>query len=71
MTRDHCLASNGGLFFTEYFEFVEAVDLLLGDAGLRDRLGAHGRAYVLANFTWDRVTATYLDVLRRVGARVA
>jgi glycosyltransferase involved in cell wall biosynthesis len=70
VTRDHCLASNGGLFFAEYFEFVEAVELLLGDAALRGQLAANGRAYVLANFTWDRVTANYLDVLRRLGARV-
>jgi glycosyltransferase involved in cell wall biosynthesis len=70
VTREHCLASNGGLFFGEYFEFVEAVDLLLGDHALRDGLGANGRAYVLDNFAWERVTANYLEVLRRVGARV-
>jgi glycosyltransferase involved in cell wall biosynthesis len=70
VTRDHCLASNGGLYYGEYFEFVEAVDLLLGDRALRDRLGANGRDYVLGHFTWDRVAANYLDVLRQVGARV-
>jgi glycosyltransferase involved in cell wall biosynthesis len=71
VTRDHCLASNGGLYFGDYFEFAEAVDLLLGDAALRARLGANGRDYVLANFTWDRVTRNYLDVLDRLGARLA
>jgi glycosyltransferase involved in cell wall biosynthesis len=71
VTRDHCLASNGGLYFGDYFEFAEAVDLLLGDAALRARLGANGRDYVLANFTWDRVTRNYLDVLDRLGARFA
>lgn len=70
VTRDHCLAGNGGLFFTEYFEFAEAVELLLGDAGLRRRLGEGGRAYVLANFTWERVTESYLGVLRELGARL-
>ncbi len=70
VTREHCLASNGGLFFGEYFEFVEAVDLLLGDSDLRRRLAENGRAYVLASFTWDRVTANYLDLLGRLGARL-
>lgn len=70
VTREHCLASNGGLWFDDYFEFVEAVELLQSDPGLRRRLADNGRAYVLANFTWDRVTANYLDVLRRVGARL-
>jgi glycosyltransferase involved in cell wall biosynthesis len=71
VTRDHCVAANGGLYFGDYFEFVEAVDLLLGDAALRARLAANGRAYVLANFTWERVTRNYRDVLDRLGARFA
>jgi glycosyltransferase involved in cell wall biosynthesis len=69
VTRDHCLASNGGLFFEDYFEFVEALDLLARDGALRQRMGEVGRAYVLANYTWDRVTDNYLAVLRGVGAR--
>ncbi len=70
MTREHCLASNGGLFFGDYFEFVEAVELLLGDETLRRRMAENGRAYVLANFTWERVTGNYLDVLNRLGAKL-
>jgi glycosyltransferase involved in cell wall biosynthesis len=64
------VASNGGLYFDDYFEFVEAVDALAGDAALRERMAAAGRAYVLANYTWDRVTDNYLAVLRRLGARL-
>jgi glycosyltransferase involved in cell wall biosynthesis len=71
VTRDHCLASNGGLFFDDYFEFVEALELLARDDELRRRMGEAGRAYVLANYTWDRVTDNYLAVLRRVGARLS
>ena len=71
VTRDHCLASNGGLYFEDYFEFVEAMEALAGDAALRGRMAAAGRAYVLANYTWDRVTDNYLAVLRRLGARLA
>ncbi|HSD27030.1 MAG TPA: glycosyltransferase family 4 protein, partial [Vicinamibacteria bacterium] len=62
VTRDHCLASNGGLFFEDYFEFVEALELLARDEALRQRMGEAGRAYVLANYTWDRVTDNYLAV---------
>ena len=51
-------------------EFVEALELLAGDAALRQRLGEAGRAYVLANYSWSRVTDNYLAVLRRVGARL-
>ena len=71
VTRDHCLASNGGLCFENYFEFVEAIELLGRDAALRRRMGEAGRAYVLAHYTWDRVTDNYVAVLRGIGARVA
>jgi glycosyltransferase involved in cell wall biosynthesis len=71
VTRDHCLASNGGLAFEDYFEFVEALELLARDGALRQRMGKAGRAYVLANYTWDRVTDNYLAVLRGAGARLA
>jgi glycosyltransferase involved in cell wall biosynthesis len=70
VTREHCLASNGGLFFEDYFEFAEAVALLARDAALRRQMAANGRAYVLARYTWDRVTDAYLDVFRRIGARL-
>jgi glycosyltransferase involved in cell wall biosynthesis len=69
VTREHCLRSNGGLPFDEYAEFEEAVDLLLDDPALCRRLVENGRAYVRANFMWDRVVANYLDVFRRLGAR--
>jgi glycosyltransferase involved in cell wall biosynthesis len=70
VTRDHCLASNGGLYFEDYFEFVEALEVLARDDALRRRMGEAGRAYVLAHYTWDRVTDNYLAVLRGVGARL-
>jgi glycosyltransferase involved in cell wall biosynthesis len=71
VTRDHCVASNGGLYFDDYFEFVEAVDTMAGDALVRRRMAEAGRAYVLAHYTWDRVTENYLAVLRGLGARLA
>jgi glycosyltransferase involved in cell wall biosynthesis len=70
VTREHCVASGGGLYFGEYFEFVEAVDRLLGDAGLRAALAASGQAHVRATCGWDRVTGNYLTLLRDLGAHL-
>lgn len=65
VTREHCLASGGGLYFSDYFEFQECVDLLFADQGLRRRMAEGGRGYVLAEFNWDRVCRNYLEVLER------
>jgi len=70
VTLEHCLEANGGLAFSDYFEFAEAVDLLLADPGLRRRLAANGRRYVLARYHWDVVTANFFRVFEALGAHL-
>ena len=49
-------------------EFEAAVDLLLNDAQLLERLGANGRAYVEDQYRWDDLMDRYEDLLARVVA---
>lgn len=65
VTVGHCRRSGGGLWFRDYFEFSESVDLLAGDPELRSRLGEAGRRYVLAECSWDTVCER---ILRAVAA---
>jgi glycosyltransferase involved in cell wall biosynthesis len=53
--RGQCLRSNGGLFYVGYAEFAEALRLLLAEPALAARLGAQGRDYVAAEYSWERV----------------
>jgi glycosyltransferase involved in cell wall biosynthesis len=66
VTKDHCLRSNGGLFFDGYIEFEECVNILLTNPGLRQKLGANGREYVMSNFTWENITNKYKELFSRV-----
>ena len=63
---DHCLRSNGGLFYRDKDEFVEALKLLITDNRLRAAMGRSGREYVRKNYRWDVV----LGKLDRMIARV-
>ena len=65
--KEHCLRGQGGLFYEDGLEFVEALLTLQGDDALRRTLGASGRAYVAAEYRWDVV----LDRYRRLIAAVA
>jgi glycosyltransferase involved in cell wall biosynthesis len=56
---EHCLRSNAGLFYADRDEFVECLELLIGDARLRAALGRNGRDYVRKNYRWDVVLAKY------------
>ncbi len=63
---DHCLRSNGGLFYADRDEFVESLKLLIADERLRAAMGRAGREYVRRNYRWDVV----LGKLDRMIARV-
>ena len=52
---DHCLRSNGGLFYRDRDEFVECLKLLVSDERLRAAMGRSGREYVRRNYRWDVV----------------
>ena len=43
---EHCVRSNGGLYYADRDEFVECLKLLVGDERLRAALGRNGRDYV-------------------------
>ncbi|MGH7320758.1 MAG: glycosyltransferase family 4 protein [Candidatus Rokuibacteriota bacterium] len=67
-TTHHLSRANGGLAFADYFEFSEALTLLLENAALRSELGAQGRAYVQTEYAWPAVTARLFDALERLAA---
>jgi glycosyltransferase involved in cell wall biosynthesis len=68
-TREHCERSGGGLWFTSYPEFEEALGRLVADAALRAALGGGGRAYVDRFYQWPVLIARYARFLESVVAR--
>jgi glycosyltransferase involved in cell wall biosynthesis len=67
VTRDHCLASNGGLFFDSFTDFIGCLDYLQENAEEARRMAQNGRRYVLANYTWDGIVKKYLHALHGWG----
>jgi glycosyltransferase involved in cell wall biosynthesis len=63
---EHCIRSNGGLYYADGDEFVECLELLVGDAGLRAALGQNGRDYVRRNYRWDVVLGKYERIFAKV-----
>lgn len=66
--RDHVEQSGGGLVFGGYEEFRAAVDRLVGEPGLRDELGAAGRAYVLDQYGWPAVRRRFRETVEALVA---
>jgi glycosyltransferase involved in cell wall biosynthesis len=65
-TMEHCRRSGGGLSFDGVGQFEAAVDLLCRDEGVRNRLGARGRAYVDERFRWPQVIDRYAAFVESV-----
>ena len=63
---EHCVRSNGGLYYADRDEFVECSKLLVGDARLRAVMGQHGRSYVRRNYRWDVVLGKYERIFAKV-----
>lgn len=62
----HCRRSNGGLWYTNYEEFRQALKMLLENEPLRNTLGRQGRTYVEQNFRWEVVENAYREVVDEV-----
>lgn len=63
---EHCIRSNGGLWYADRDEFVDCVQLLIGDPRLRQALGRNGREYVRRNYRWDVVLGKYERLFAKI-----
>jgi glycosyltransferase involved in cell wall biosynthesis len=64
--KGQCIRSNGGLWYENYEEFNECLNLLLADEQLRDQLGNKGRRFVDMHYSWETVEKKYLALIKRV-----
>ena len=63
VTLEHCLAAQAGLYFRDTFEFQGALNFLLAHSDVSRQMGQNGRAYVEANYTWDKVMGKLTEAL--------
>jgi len=61
--KGQCIRSNGGLWYENYEEFNECLNLLLVDDNLRDQLGNKGRRFVDMHYSWETIEKKYLDLI--------
>jgi len=63
---EHCVRSNGGLYYADRDEFVECLKLLMTDERLRQALGRNGRDYVRRNYRWDVVLGKFERLFAKI-----
>jgi glycosyltransferase involved in cell wall biosynthesis len=63
---DHCLRSNGALWYEDALEYGGALDVLGRDARVRAALARSGRDYVAREYAWDTILARWRGVIDAV-----
>ena len=63
---EHCVRSNGGLYYADGDEFTECLTLLVRDSRLRTALGQNGRDYIKQHYRWDVVLGKYERIFAKV-----
>lgn len=63
VTKDFCIESNGGLYFSSYAEFAECLWFLMDKPQLRNEMGQNGSKYVKGHFAWGKITNRLISVL--------
>jgi len=66
---EHCRRSNGGLYYANREEFVEALRLITTNARVREKMGENGRQYIRQQYRWDAVVSRFDRLVSRVKGR--
>lgn len=56
VVRQHCLLSNGGLYYKNYLEFEGILNWMKAHPEECRIMGENGRSYVEKKYTWDSIT---------------
>lgn len=63
VTKNFCIESNGGLYFSNYAEFEACINLMFNRPSFSNSLGMNGYNYVKSKFDWDYVIDEYYKFL--------
>ncbi len=63
---EHCRKSNGGLYFTNYQEFVATLDYLLCQPEKTSILGRQGQQYVIDNYQWPTIINQFQGLIEEL-----
>jgi glycosyltransferase involved in cell wall biosynthesis len=63
VTREHVVASGGGLHFGNAATFAAAVDFMIRRPEIRARMGRCGRRYAQSNYDWDHILTLFENAL--------
>lgn len=66
VVKEHCIISNGGLYYQNYFEFEGCINYLLGHEAECGLMGENGKKYVDKFYAWDAIIGRLSCMIEQV-----
>jgi len=66
VTKGHCQRSNAGLYYSNYPEFHEMLNLMLTNEELRISMGRNGSKYVKDNYNWEVIENQLINLIEHI-----
>jgi glycosyltransferase involved in cell wall biosynthesis len=63
---EHCRRGQAGLYYSDRWEFVEALKLLMRQSDLRVQMGRNGQTYINRHYRWTLILQKYDRLLTRI-----
>lgn len=64
--KDHCICSNGGLYYTDYFEFEGCVNYLLEHPAEYAQMQKNCLEYIEKNYRWEVITDRICGIIDKI-----
>ena len=69
--KGHCIKSNGGLYYKNFFEFEGCLNYLYEHPDVYEIMCKNARKYVDDYFQWDDIMKKFDDIIAKVGKTTA
>jgi len=66
VVKGHCLKSNAGLYYADYFEFEGCINYLLANDDVYDTMSKNARAYVESNYRWEVIMDKFKSFIEMI-----
>ena len=65
--KGHCVRSNAGLYYTNYFEFEGILEYLFSHDAEYEVMCKNAKCYVQENFEWDVIMEKFRRLVNSIG----
>ncbi|MDI3534974.1 MAG: hypothetical protein PWQ82_1339 [Thermosediminibacterales bacterium] len=64
--KGHCIRSNAGLYYTNFDEFEECLNVILSKKYVVKRMGINGKKYVSKNYNWFIIEQKFIKIIDEI-----